>query len=435
MDLVYDFIKKLNLTKTQKIVIGVSSGPDSMCLLDILRCFQKEIGFSIIVAHINHKVRCESDEEEKFLKNYCNLHDIIFESTSLTNYKKGNFESFARKFRYDFFKNLINKYQASYLMTAHHGDDLIETILMKLTRGSNLKGYQGISLISNYQNYKIVRPLLFVTKDDILKYLISNSIPYRNDYTNDLDDYTRNRYRHYILSFLKKENKDVHLKFLKFEQSLEESNNYLNKVMLNAYNNCYNDNTLKINKFLENDLLIQKLIIENIFNNLYLDLSNISFKHVDLIFSLINNSRTGLSINLPSNIIVVKEYGYLKFLLKKNRNDYKVLLSDGLVVNEMKFITLNKLENGNDTLHLSSKSVKLPLYVRNRKNGDYIELKGSGRKKIKDIFIDCKISREIRDSYPLVVDSNDTIVWIPKLKKSKYDCENADLCDIIFKCL
>ena len=168
---------------------------------------------------------------------------------------------------------------------------------------------------------------------------------------------------------------------------------------------------------------------------MYLDLSNISFKHVDLIFSLINNSRTGLSINLPSNIIVVKEYGYLKFLLKKNRNDYKVLLSDGLVVNEMKFITLNKLENGNDTLHLSSKSVKLPLYVRNRKNGDYIELKGSGRKKIKDIFIDCKISREIRDSYPLVVDSNDTIVWIPKLKKSKYDCENADLCDIIFKCL
>ena len=320
-------------------------------------------------------------------------------------------------------------------MTAHHGDDLIETILMKLTRGSNLKGYQGISLISNYQNYKIVRPLLYVTKDDILKYLNSNNIPYRNDYTNDLDDYTRNRYRHYVLSFLKKENKDVHLKFLKFEQSLEESNNYLNKVMLNAYNNCYNDNTLNIDKFLENDLLIQKLIIENIFNNLYLDLSNISFKHVDLIFSLINNSRTGLSINLPGNIIVVKEYGCLKFLLKKNRNDYKVLLSDGLVVNEMKFITLNKLENGNDTLHLSSKSVKLPLYVRNRKNGDYIELKGSGRKKIKDIFIDCKISREIRDSYPIVVDSNDTVVWIPKLKKSKYDCENTDLCDIIFKCL
>ena len=435
MDLVYDFIKKLNLTKTQKIVIGVSSGPDSMCLLDILRCFQKEIGFSIIVAHINHKVRYESDEEEEFLKNYCNLHDIIFESTSLTNYNKGNFESFARKFRYDFFKTIINKYQASYLMTAHHGDDLIETILMKLTRGSNLKGYQGISLISNYQNYKIVRPLLYVTKDDILKYLNSNNVSYRNDYTNDLDDYTRNRYRHYVLSFLKKENKDVHLKFLKFEQSLEESNNYLNKVMLNAYNNCYNDNTLNIDKFLENDLLIQKLIIENIFNNLYFDLSNISFKHVDLIFSLINNSRTGLSINLPGNIIVVKEYGYLKFLLKKNRNDYKVLLSDGLVINEMKFITLNNLENGNDTLHLSSKSVKLPLYVRNRKNGDYIELKGSGRKKIKDIFIDCKISREIRDSYPIVVDSNDTIVWIPKLKKSKYDCENADLCDIIFKCL
>ena len=102
----------------------------------------------------------------------------------------------------------------------------------------------------------------------------------------------------------------------------------------------------------------------------------------------------------------------------------------------MQFIKYNGKENGNDTLHLESSMIELPLYVRNKHDGDVIELKGtSGVKKVSDIFIDKKISREDRKNYPVLVDSNDKVIWVPKLKKSKFDSPNREKCDIIFKCL
>ena len=161
MDLVYEFlVNKIKLNKDSKIVIGVSTGPDSMCLLNILLNLQEKLKFKIIVAHVNHKKRVESDEEEQFLEDYCFKKNLVFEKMILDNKYKGNFEAYARKERYKFFEELMNKHQANILMTAHHGDDLVETILMRLTRGSNLKGYQGISLITKKNNYQIIRPLL-----------------------------------------------------------------------------------------------------------------------------------------------------------------------------------------------------------------------------------------------------------------------------------
>lgn len=436
MDLVYNFLKSLDLNNS-KIVLGVSSGPDSMCLLNILLDLKEKYNLEIIVAHVNHKKRVESDEEEHFLEDYCKTRHIIFEKYILNDYQKGNFESFARNKRYEFFTKLVNKYHANYLMTAHHGDDLIETILMRLVRGSNLKGYQGISLITNCSNYKLVRPLLYVNKTDILEYVKDNNIPYRIDKTNYLDDYTRNRYRNHIINFLHEENESVQLKFLKFENTLEEANNYIDNSVNKAYNECYLNKILELKLFLEYDIFIQKLVIEKIFKEIYKDLSNISDKHTKLVLDLISNSKTCLSISLPQGIILRKEYGYLYFLVyTNNKFDYKYELKDGLVLeNGFKFTTNVLLENGNDTLHINSSDVKMPLYVRNRKDGDFIELKGSGKRKIKDIFIDYKIKKEERDNYPIVVDSLDRVIWIPKLKKSKYDVQNRELCDIIFKCL
>ena len=436
MDLVYEFlVNKIKLNKDSKIVIGVSTGPDSMCLLNILLNLQEKLKFKIIVAHVNHKKRVESDEEEQFLEDYCFKKNLVFEKMILDNKYKGNFEAYARKERYKFFEELISKHQANILMTAHHGDDLVETILMKLTRGSNLKGYQGISLITKKNNYQIIRPLLYVTKDDINKYLCDNNIPFFIDKTNNCDDYTRNRYRHHVLNFFKSENGDVHLKFLKFENRLEEANNYIEKNTLIAYNNCYRDGSLNINLFLENDLFIRRLIIEKIFSNLYEDLSFLTDKHVDLVINLINESKRNIEIDLPKGIRVIKEYGLVKFKNTKSEiRNYKIELKNGLILeNGMQFIIYNGDSNGNDTMHINSKDVSLPLYVRNRKPGDVIALKGNGHKKVKDIFIDCKIEKDERDSYPIVVDSNNIVVWIPGLKKSKYNKEKNEKYDIILK--
>ena len=438
MDLVYNFLEnEIKLNKNDSVVVGVSAGPDSMFLLYILLELRKKIGFQIIVAHINHNVRIESIEEEAFLKQYCKEHDVMFEGMKIDKYEKENFHAYARNIRYQFYKDLVNKYKANYLMTAHHGDDLMETILMRLSRGSSLFGYQGISLISNMNSYLLVRPLLFLTKDEIKDYNDKLNIPYRIDKSNISSKYTRNRYRMNILPFLKEENKDVHLKFLKFSRLLEESNNYISKIVNNIYNKVYNNGCLDVLLLKQEDTFIIRMVFEKVLKNIYHDLSLINDKHLDSLINLIKRNKTGTSLNLPNKIIVKLDYGILKFETIKEQENYCVELIDGLIIsNGMKFVKLEDDENGNDTLHLESKNIKLPLYVRNKRDGDIIELKGmKGSKKVSDIFIDNKINKTVRLSYPIVVDSDNRVIWIPKLKKSKYDSQNHEKCDIIFKCL
>ena len=438
MDGVFNYLEKdINIKKDDIVVVGVSAGPDSMFLLYILIELRKKIGFDIIVSHINHNVRSESREEEEFLKKYCLDNKVEFCSMKIEHYNKENFHAYARNIRYNFYRKLVDKYHANYLMTAHHGDDLMETILMRLVRGSNLKGYEGIQSISNFMGIKLVRPLLSLTKDEIKKLDDDLNIPYRIDKSNESDKYTRNRYRKYILPFLKSEKRDVHLKFLKFSNLLNMIDNHLSIEVEEVYNKVYKDNKLDIVLFNEYDILIKNMVIEKILSEKYLDLSNITDKHVELIINLIDLNKTGSSINLPNNMRCIIEYNYLVFEDEKESKDYYLELKDGLVIpNGMKFISLKTKEFGNDTLHLDSSMVKLPLYVRNKRDGDFIELKGTnGHKKVSDIFIDCKVERKDRENYPVVVDSDNKIIWVPKLKKSKYDDKFNQLCDIIIKCL
>ena len=235
MKKVYDFLlNSIKLNSHDVIVLGVSSGPDSMALLHILIDLQRKIDFKVIVAHINHNIRMESSEEAVFLENYCNEHDLPFEYMKIEKYSEDNFHNEARNIRYEFYKDLIKKYHANYLMTGHHGDDLIETILMRLTRGSTLKGYGGFSSCVMMDNYQIVRPLIFVTKNEIEDFNKKEQIPYRIDKSNYKEHYTRNRYRMNILPFLKNEDKNVHEKFLKFSNTIMEYNDFIENVMFSS---------------------------------------------------------------------------------------------------------------------------------------------------------------------------------------------------------
>jgi len=199
------------------VVVGVSSGPDSMCLLNLLE--QKTN--KLVVCHINHNVRKESTTEEEYLKDYCQKHNLIFESMKITEYKETNFENEARKKRYNFYEKILFKYHSTKLFLAHHGDDQIETILMKIVRGSNLEGYAGIKEISKVKNYQIIRPLLKVTKEDIINYNKSHNITYFIDSSNTNTDYTRNRYRQKILPLLKEEAEGGKQKNLLFGKRLD----------------------------------------------------------------------------------------------------------------------------------------------------------------------------------------------------------------------
>lgn len=416
------------------VVIGVSAGPDSMCLLDLL---QKKTT-KIVVCHINHNVRKESIEEEEYITKYCQDKNIILEKTTINNYQENNFENEARKKRYMFYEEILKKYNSKTLLLAHHGDDLIETILMKISRGSNLEGYAGIKEISNVKNYQIIRPLLKYTKEDIINYNKSNNIKYYNDSSNQSTNYTRNRYRLNILPLLKKEDKNIHKKYLKYSKTLIEYDDYIKREVKRNINNVYKDNIINIDNLNKLDTFLIKNILYNIMNNIYQNKNNIiTDRHIQNIISLLNNTKPNIKIDLPNNKEIVKEYN--KLIIKDKTSDiknYKIEFNDKI---EIESLIIEKIESedddSNSVCRLNIKDITLPLYIRNREDGDYIILKGSNnRKKIKEIFIEKKLPLKKRNNYPLLVDSNNNIIWIPNIKKSKFCNKKSENYDIIIRC-
>ena len=427
------FIKNIDINNDEYVIIGVSAGPDSMALLDML---ENNLNCKLVCAHINHNVRIQSNEEEKYLKEYCKNKNIIFESTKIKSYKEKNFENEARTKRYAFYEELLKKYNSHNLFLAHHGDDLIETIIMKIIRGSNLEGYAGIKTFSYLENYKIIRPLLSITKEDILKYNKEHNIKYYIDNTNEDTTYTRNRYRKYFLPLLKKEDKNVHLKFLKYSNILQEYDNYINYEITSKIDNIFINNKIDISSLNKEHEFLKKNIIFYILSNIYNNKSNIiKEKNIIDILKMTTDKKPNYSINLPKNYIAKKEYDYI-YIEKKNKKkelSYKKKLQNYNQINDIIIKIVDNIDtDGNDVCRLNSKNITLPLYLRNKKNGDVIEVKGlNGKKKIKDIFIDSKIPKEKRDNYPILVDSNDNILWIPFIKKSKYNVKKDEFCDII----
>ena len=437
MDKSYNFLLGNNLfNEGDYVVVAVSGGPDSMALLHLLLNIREKIKINIVCAHVNHNKRKESDDEKVFVEEYCKRNNVYFEYMKIKEYGSGNFHSEARDIRYKFFKDVMKKYNSRLLFTAHHGDDLIETILMRIVRGSNLKGYSGFSKITDLGSYKIVRPLIFYTKSEILEYDILNKIPYVIDSSNNEDDYTRNRYRHVVLPFLKNEDANVHEKFLSFSEILSEYDSFFDSYL--SSKQFYDNGILDINLFLGEDELIQRRIIESVLRDVYKDdLSLVNSHHVSLISDLIKNDKPNVSIELPNGFSAIKEYDKVSF--KKNASinyDYDVLLERVTLLPNGRSICFIDYEdgNGNDVCRLDSSELKLPLHVRNKKNGDKIFVKNlNGSKKVKDIFIEKKVSFDERRLWPVVVDSENNVLWIPGLKKSKYNKEKNEKCDIIVK--
>ena len=390
----------------------------------------------IIVAHINHNVRKQSNTEELFLSNYCKDNNITFECMKITEYKENNFENEARKKRYKLYKEMLTKYNSSYLFLAHHADDLMETIIMKIIRGSNINGYAGIKKISYQDNYYIVRPFLDYTKQDILEYIKKYNITYYDDYTNNDITYTRNRIRHNIIPLLKKEDINIHKKFIKYSNTLNEYNDYINYEVDNIIKDIYTNNTLYLDKFNTLHPFIKKNILYHILNNIYNNKDNIVKDiHIKNILNLINNPKPNITINMPNNIYVTKEYNILIFSNKYNIENYNIKFDKKVSINNF---TIEQIENtslnGNDICRLNSNEISLPLYIRNKKDGDYIELLGlNKKKKIKEIFIECKIPIRQRNNYPVLVDSKNNILWLPNLKKSKFNKKINEKYDIILK--
>ena len=429
--------KDIKVKEGDFIVFGCSYGPDSMTLFGTLLEYRRKHDVVLVCAHVNHDKRLESAKEKEELEDFCKKNNVIFEYMKIEKYGDDNFHNEARNIRYQFFEEIVKKYNAKYLLTAHHGDDLMETILMRIARGSTLKGYGGFKKLVLMDGYYIYRPFIGLTKDELLDYCHKNKIKYAIDKSNFSSIYTRNRYRKEVIPFLKKEDKDIHKKFLKFSNLMNEADDFIEEEANKAIVKVVKDNDLYIDKYLDTNNFLKRIILEKFISNFYQDdLILINDRHLDLIEKLINSKKSNSKVNLPNDVEVIKSYNTLS--IRRNPallSSYEIEISSKVMLpNGHKLELLDAVKgNSNNIIKLSSKEVTLPLIVRTRRLGDVMAIKGGGHKKIKDIFIDSKIPLTERDLWPIVVDSRGYIVFVPGLKKSKFDKTNSEFYDIILR--
>ena len=436
MDEAYSFLVN-DIGISDSVIVACSGGPDSMALLSLVVKIKNDIGLKVIVAHINHNVREESESEKDFVYDYCMKNDLIFEYMKIDDYSGDNFENEARDKRYSFFDSLASKYNCRFVLTAHHGDDLMETILMRIVRGSSLSGYSGFSRVSERDGYCIIRPLIHMTKSEILEYDNNNGIDYVIDKTNFLDIHTRNRYRKYVLPALKSEDSNVHDKFYKFSTVLSEYDSFIDKYVDGIIDSVFSSGVLNISNVIKLDKVIIFRVINRLFEYYYRDkLFSVNDKHVLLVYNLICSSKPNSYIYLPLGYKGVRSYDEFKLVKNTDCDGYDFEFDEFINLPNGKNIQLvkNTSLNTNNVIRLNSADIKLPLRVRTRLDGDRIFVKNmSGSKKVKDIFIDCKVPMHDRDLWPIVLDSDNNIVWVPGLKKSKFDRRIGEECDIILR--
>ncbi|KRM41013.1 tRNA(Ile)-lysidine synthase [Lactobacillus hamsteri DSM 5661 = JCM 6256] len=224
MNKVIEFFDKNHLPLAGKrLVIATSGGPDSVALVDMLYKLKHEYDFEIIVAHFDHKLRKDSGEETNLLKKYCLKRDLPFENgiwmreENLTS----GVEAAAREARYDFLVKTVHKFQADYLLTAHHGDDLLENILLKFIRSGNPNEMNSLKAIGEREGIPLLRPLLSFSKQELLEYDRIHGLDFIEDETNNEDETMRNRLRHHVVPLLKEENPNLVHNALRFSENLD----------------------------------------------------------------------------------------------------------------------------------------------------------------------------------------------------------------------
>lgn len=425
---------KISLAK-EVIVVGVSTGVDSMVLLDELIRAKAQIDFEIVVAHVNHQKRVESIEEEEFIKKYCKMHNLslCIKRLESSEVNGGNFQSLARTMRYSFFKEVMDKYNSKYLFLAHHANDNIETIIMRLIRGSNLVGYSGMNYVTPLDNYLIVRPFLDILKDEIYGLAQKREIKYYEDASNKENIYTRNRIREEIVPLLFLENPSVNKQFSHFSELIRNAGGIVNNMVENYINSfvLVKDNGVELSRtdFLKLDLFFQNEVLFTLTKSLSLSKANI-----DELLKLINSHKVNLLVNFKDNLTFVREYEKITLLFYNLEIPKIELVIDecGIYdIDEKRQIIVAKKSNKNltnfNTLWYNSNM--LPITIRSRQDGDRIEL-SSGSKKVSDLLIDKKIGILQREQCLLVVDKYANILSVLGVEKSSLLKAIKD-CDII----
>ena len=424
--------KNLMFNKGDIVIVAVSGGPDSMCLLHLLNQLSKQLQLKLIVAHVNHCLRgLEADKDQEFVHNFCEDFKIecyskridINEIAKINNVSS---ETAGRNARYEYFNELKNKFKANKIALAHNANDQAETILMRIIRGTGLEGLVGIKPV---RDGIFIRPLIDITRNKIEEYCDRNNINPRIDKTNSQNIYTRNKIRLELIPYIEKNfNSDIVTGLIRLGDIAKKDNDFIEKQVDFSYKKyCYTKQgkgIIKGEAFNEDEAVLSRLIrrtFQEVNGNLY----NFEKVHIYDIIS-IQKQGTGKEVTLPSSVNAINDYGDI-IITKKQKSSEFERYEFYLHINEKNIIQhignniiLKLLENENK-INLTEKpnirnfdfdKIKGDIIVRNRKGGDKFTPFGmKGTKKLKDLFIDLKVKKEERDKIPLICFGGD-IAWI-----------------------
>lgn len=315
-------IKKYKLIQQgEKIVVGVSGGPDSICLLHVLHNLREELKIEIYVAHVNHMIREVADKETEYVQKFCeNLGIKCFVKKEniikIAKEQKKGTEEIGRKIRYEFFNEILQKTNSNKIATAHNSNDRAETVILNILRGSGLSGLKGIEA---KREEKYIRPLINISREEIEKYCKENNLNPRYDESNNENIYSRNKVRNQIIPYIKKEfNQNIINTVNRLSQVASEENEYMQMITKQEYNNISkieNDTIiLDLKKFNNLELVIKRRIILYTINEAIHTTNGIEKVNIDDIVKMCNKNIGNKYISPIKEIKVYVKKGKIYFL-------------------------------------------------------------------------------------------------------------------------
>ena len=417
-----------------KVVVAVSTGIDSMVLLDLLQHLPSKYRPQIIVAHMNHELRKQSQLEEQFIRQYCKQNNLRLAVAHWPQnlHPQTGVENAARQARYQFFQKVMKDNQARILLTAHHQNDLAETMLMKLARGGQLSQLVGIRDRRQFASGTLIRPLLPYSKQQLKKYALQHHLKWYEDKTNKDLSIQRNRFRHVIIPTLEKENPQLLSHLKSYHQQLTDLLAWRDQEVAEQLATCVDQQgRMILARLLKNKGFIQKEILRQWFNQQ--GIYGIKNQQLDELLQALENKRKPQQIiELPHRYILEKDY--VTCVLKKLDNplenlqkpqDHVIKLEQWYQVDAINLMALSAersfFKDEEQVVLQWLAPDQFPLRLRQWRKKDCIRLKNGHHQLVKRVLIDQKVPQKQRDQQMVLVDAHDEVVWIVNRKWSWFE--------------
>lgn len=411
--------KHLLIENHDTVILGFSGGKDSVTLFYLLEELKKDIDFHLLAAYFNHKLRTDAAKEQQWVRDFCRSRQVELvigskDVIAFKNKQKLNLEHAASISRYTFFKQVSARYKNAKVATAHTKSDLTETFFIKLFRGS---GLQGLSTIYSKKENTIIRPLLLFDQEEILSFLERNKLPFYQDYTNEQDEFLRNRIRHRVIPGIREIEPYIHRHIFKTVSIIQEEYDYFSQLAKGILVDCLIlDKVLPAKILTDYHLAVQRHIVREYVRLLKGNLLNIDFEHIEAVRTL--HSKTGglaipgIQLTFHKGFIFPREFSVPGYDCRVASTGTIEIKEIGRTITVEKAGSFQKPEN-NNTIIIPFNAVKFPLILRNPKREDkYVKMNTSVKQKVFEMIRASGFPSELRSLCPVLLNGDAEIIWV-----------------------